>query len=209
MKPIGVFGGTFDPIHYGHILPVLDVCESTGLSEVRYITNARPGHRSQPAADSIHRWRMTVLALAEHPKLIADDREIRRPGISYMVPTLRSMRSEFGFRPLCLILGLDAFSQIHRWYWWAEVLHLANIVVMARPGATHLRHYPKRVVQAFNSRTRVLFECMSGHICTVSVSQLDISATQLRIELRKGADTTNYLPKNVAQYIDDHELYIG
>ncbi len=190
-------------------MPVLDVCARTGLSEVRYIPNARPGHRGQPTADSVHRWKMTALALSEYSKLIPDDREIQRSGVSYMVPTLRSMRSEFGLRPLCLILGLDAFLQIHRWYWWAEVLRLANIVVMTRPGASHPRHYPKRIIQAFTPRTRVLFECMAGHICTVSVLPVDISATQLRFKLRIGGDTTNYLPKNVAQYIDEHRLYVG
>ncbi len=207
MRPIGVFGGTFDPIHFGHILPVLDVCERTGLSEVRFIPNARPGHRSRPSADAIHRWEMAKLALAEHPNLIADYREIRRPGTSYTVPTLRQMRSEFGLRPLCLILGLDAFLQMQQWYWWAEVMRLANIIVMARPGARQPNRYPTWVLRGLNSHPRVLFERMAGNICFVSVSQLDISATQLRKLIKRGEDINKFLPKKVAQYIADHTLY--
>ncbi len=208
MKPIGVFGGTFDPIHFGHINPVLDVCRNTGLSEVRYIPNARPGHRSAPDTHTRHRWNMTVLALSEHAGLIADDRELKRPGVSYTVPTLRSLRSELGLRPLCLILGIDAFLQIHRWYWWADVLKLANIIVMNRPGFQLPRRIPRWWARALQTSSQVLFQRMSGSIVHVGVERVDISATELRNRLRHKNSISGLLPESVFDYITQHGLYV-
>ena len=126
MKPIGIYGGTFDPVHFGHIWPVLEVREKTGICEVRYIPNSVPPHRGAPKADAVHRLNMLALALKNYPELIVDDREFMQAGRSRMVPTLRSLRSEFNFRPLCLILGIDAFLQIEKWYFWNSILSLAQ-----------------------------------------------------------------------------------
>lgn len=207
MKPIGVFGGTFDPIHFGHIKPVLDVRDFTGISEVRYIPNARPGHRSQPQISAIHRWNMTVLALDCYTELIADNREIKRAGKSYMVTTLRSLRSEFALSPLCLILGIDAFLQIKRWYWWADVLKLANIVVMSRPGTKFPYLLPDWWFRALEVNPRKLYERMSGSIFHVTVDQVDISATELRNRISRGDDCSGVLPGTVYEYIKQHNLY--
>ncbi len=207
MRPIGVFGGTFDPIHYGHIAPVLDVCELTGIDEVRYVCNAIPGHRRAPRTDAQHRYNMTVLALEDYPQLVADDREIRRPGKSFMVPTLRSIRSEFGLRPLCLILGMDAFLQIKHWYWWADVLKLANIIVMNRPGAKVPNILPVWWERALQSHTRVLYERLAGNIVHLDVSLIDVSATMLRISMSRGEGNFDALPDSVAQYISQNHLY--
>ena len=209
MKPIGVFGGTFDPIHFGHIWPVLDVCRFTGISEVRYIPNSRPGHRSQPQTDVNHRWNMTVLALDAYPELVADDREIRRADMSYMVPTLRSLRSEFGLRPLCLILGVDAFLQINRWHWWMNVLKLANIIVMDRPGTNIPHQLPNWWIDALKLSTRSLYERMSGSIIHVAVNRVGISATELRNRLRHGESIAGMMPDTVSDYISHHNLYNG
>lgn len=209
MKPIGVFGGTFDPIHFGHIIPVLEVCEQTGIDEIRYVPNARPGHRAAPRTDPEHRWNMTVRALEEYPELVPDDREIRRPGKSFMVPTLRSMRSEFGLRPLCLILGMDAFLQIKQWYWWAEVLNLANIIVLNRPGAKVPNVLPVWWVKALQNHPRALFERMAGNIVQLDVSLIDVSATRLRISMSRGEHNPDGLPEPVAKYIAEHQLYIA
>lgn len=207
MKPIGVFGGTFDPIHWGHILPILDVCETLGFDQVRYIPNARPSHRGQPQTEIDHRWNMTVLALEEFSQLVADDREIQRPGKSFMVPTLRSLRSEFQWRPLSLILGLDAFLQLNTWYWWAEILRLSNIVVMNRPGAKIPKVLPVWWEQAINSHPRTLYERFCGNIVHVDVAQVDVSATRLRISMARGDDRNDWLPPAVAQYVNEHQLY--
>ena len=209
MRPIGIFGGTFDPIHFGHILPVLEVCELTRIEQVRYVPNARPGHRGAPRTAPEHRWNMTELALAEYPQLVADDREIQRPGKSFMVPTLRSMRSEFGLRPLCLILGMDAFLHITQWHWWADVLKLANIIVMNRPGANVPNVIPVWWAKALHTHPRVLFERMAGNVVQLDVSLIDISATRLRISMSKGEDSPDALPDAVSQYIAEHQLYMA
>lgn len=207
MRPIGVFGGTFDPIHVGHIMPVLDICELTGIEQVRYVPNARPSHRGTPRTAPEHRWNMTVLALADYPQLVADDREINRPGKSFMVPTLRSMRSEFGLRPLSLILGMDAFLQITQWYWWAEILKLANIIVINRPGAKVPAVLPVWWSRALKTHTRVLYERMSGNIVHLDVPLIDVSATRLRISMSRGEEHPDALPAEVAKYISEHQLY--
>ena len=207
MNPIGVFGGTFDPIHNGHITPVLETCQRTGIREVHYIPNSRPGHRLQPASDATHRWNMTMLALEKHPELVADDREIRRAGKSYMVPTLRSMRRQFGFRPLCLILGIDAFLEIHRWYWWADVLRLANIVVMNRPGFSLPPRIPNWWLNAIRDGSRALFDTMSGGICHVQTTPVNVSATDVRRKLSRGESVDNLVPPAVSRYLAEHGLY--
>ncbi len=207
MKPIGVFGGTFDPIHYGHIKPVLDIREFTGIPEIRYIPNSRPGHRSQPQTSALHRWNMTVLALDGYTELIADDREIQRAGTSYMVTTLRSLRSEFVMRPLCLILGIDAFLQIHRWHWWAEVLKLAHIVVMSRPGTEFPYQLPDWWFQSLEVSPRKLHSKLSGFILHVAVDRVDVSATELRNRISRGDDCSGVLPDSVYAYIKQHNLY--
>ncbi len=207
MKPIGVFGGTFDPIHFGHIKPMLDIREFTGISEIRYIPNSRPGHRSQPQTAALHRWNMTVLALDRYAELIADDREIQRAGTSYMVTTLRSLRSEFAMRPLCLILGIDAFLQIHRWYWWGDVLKLANIIVMSRPGTAFPNQLPGWWFQALEVNPWKLYKKMSGSILHVAVDRVDVSATELRNRISRGDDCSDSLPGSVYEYIKQHNLY--
>ncbi|MDE0309942.1 MAG: nicotinate-nucleotide adenylyltransferase [Acidiferrobacterales bacterium] len=207
MKPIGVFGGTFDPIHFGHIRPMLEIRESTGISQVHYIPNSRPGHRDQPQTASIHRWNMMVLALDSRPDFVADDRELRRAGMSYMVTTLRSLRSEFALRPLCLILGMDAFLHIHRWYWWADVLKLANIIVMNRPGADFPNQLPGWWLQALEFNPWILHRKMSGCILHVAVERVNISATELRSRIARGDDCSESLPESVYEYINKHNLY--
>ena len=207
MKPIGIFGGTFDPIHMGHIIPVLDVCDITGIDEVRYVPNARPSHRGAPQSDPEHRWNMTVLALQDYPNLVPDDREVRRPGKSFMVPTLRSIRSENHLRPLCLILGMDAFLQITQWYWWSEILRLSNIIVMNRPGAKVPNVLPVWWDQAIQTQTRVLYERLSGNIIHLDVSLIDVSATRLRVSMARGDERPEALPEEVANYINEHRLY--
>ncbi len=207
MKPIGVFGGTFDPVHYGHILPTVNVCDRIGIDEVRYIPNFLPPHRGRPQARAKDRWNMLVLALAQYPQFVADDREIRRSERSYTVPTLRSLRSQFPFRPLCLILGMDAFLQIQSWHSWASVLQLANIVVMQRPGFCLPHRLPDWWERAFEPEFQNLYRRIRGCIVHVEVEQFDISASNLRSQLARGLDTSQHMPKCVVNYIKNQHLY--
>ena len=131
---IGIFGGTFDPVHFGHLRPALDVKQALGLREMRLIPCFSPPHRQQPVANPGQRLTMLRAAVGEEPELLVDNREMKREGVSYMVDTLSSLREEFGDEPLCLVLGSDAFLQLDGWHRWREIIELAHIVVTHRPG---------------------------------------------------------------------------
>src|SRR3569833_2776662 len=131
---IGLLGGTFDPIHYGHLRPALDVLDELGLDHVRFIPCGVPPHREPPQANAEHRRTMVRLAIAGETRLRLDERELRRPGPSYLVGALLSLREEFGAAPLALILGLDAFRGPDRWRRRREFVDLGHPFVMQRPG---------------------------------------------------------------------------
>ena len=109
-RMIGIYGGTFDPIHYGHLRPALDVLQQTGLDEVRFIPNRAPPHRESPVLSDQQRAELVQLAIADTPEFVLDERELKREGPSYMVDTLQSLKDEFPEDTLCLIMGMDAFN---------------------------------------------------------------------------------------------------
>ncbi|MDE2052430.1 MAG: nicotinate-nucleotide adenylyltransferase, partial [Gammaproteobacteria bacterium] len=134
MQPIGLFGGTFDPIHYGHLRTAFELWQELRLAEVRFLPTGSPPHREQPLADAELRLRMVQAAVADQPAFVVDDREVRRTGISYSVDTLTELRAEYPDRSLCLLLGMDAFLGLPNWHRWRDLLGLAHIVVAHRPG---------------------------------------------------------------------------
>ena len=133
---IGVFGGTFDPIHYGHLRAALDVHQALALGELRFLPLNVPVHREQPRASAAQRRAMVEAAIAGEPGFRVDDRELVRAGRSYSVDTLTSLRDELGdTRPICLLVGGDAFNGFFDWHRPRDILELAHLVVMQRPGA--------------------------------------------------------------------------
>ena len=135
---IGVYGGTFDPIHYGHLRPALDVMTRLDLQEVRFIPCYQPVHREQPGTSAEDRCAMIALAIANQPRFKLDKRELVRQGPSYMVDTLASLRQEMMQHTpspgLVLMMGLDAFKHFLSWHEWQKILTLAHIALMHRPG---------------------------------------------------------------------------
>jgi len=135
MQSIGILGGTFDPIHFGHLRMAQELAESLGLDEVRFIPAARPPHRAQPHGAAEARAEMVRLAISGNPRFVLDTREFERDGPSYMVDTLSCLRAEVGDdTPLCLLLGADAFLGLPTWHRWRELFQLAHVVVAHRPG---------------------------------------------------------------------------
>src|SRR5690606_32888062 len=130
----GIFGGTFDPIHYGHLRTALELKHVLDLAVVHFVPCANPPHRATPMTDGALRMRLVQAAIADEPGFVADDRELERAGLSYTVDTLFSLRAEFKARPICLLLGMDAFVSLPQWHRWNELLDLAHIVVAHRPG---------------------------------------------------------------------------
>lgn len=210
--PLGVFGGTFDPIHFGHLRPALELLEQLSLQRLHLVPSAVPPHRDEPHATAAHRLAMLKLAVTGQPGFVVDERELRRSGPSYMVDTLASLRAEVGETPLCLILGVDAFLGLPGWHQWQRLLEMAHIVVAHRPGwALDETSMPQALRQAVKGswladaadlRARTF-----GGVLLQSVTQLDISATDIRALIAAGKSANYLLPATVWQYIQEQDLY--
>jgi nicotinate-nucleotide adenylyltransferase len=135
MRPFGVFGGMFDPIHYGHLRTAHELHETLGLDVIAFVPAGDPPHRAAPLADASTRLAMVQAAVEDDPRFLVDDREMRRPGPSYTVLTLEELRAERGSQPIALIMGMDAFAGLDRWHRAAALIGLAHLVVAIRPQA--------------------------------------------------------------------------
>jgi len=207
--PIGIFGGTFDPIHYGHLRPALELMQSLDLAEVRIMPCGQPPHRDPPIADAVTRLALVRAAIDDHPHLLADDREIRRAGPSYTVDTLLSLRGEFPDRSLCLILGMDAFIGITRWERWRELMQLAHIVVAHRPGwqAPMMGVLAELLRECGTGSSRDLHDYRAGRIYIQAVTQLEISSTAIREMMRDGRDPRFLTPDAVIEHMRETGCY--
>lgn len=203
---IGVFGGTFDPIHYGHLRSALEVQEIFGLSEVRFIPSATPPHRNQPAANAEHRRQMVELAIQNQPNFICDARELNRHGKSYMVDTLASLRQDFPDQPLLLFIGTDAFNQLTTWHQWQRLFDFAHIVVMTRPSFNSQQLNDFFTTRHTTDKTE-LSKTLAGKLYFQAITQLDISATAIRHFIAQQHSPKYLLPDAVLDYIKDKQLY--
>lgn len=209
---IGILGGTFDPIHFGHLRPALELYETLGLAEMRFVPNGRPPHREDAAATAEQRLQMVERAVAGQPGFVVDDREVRRAGPSYTVDTLAELRRELDGVPLCLCLGMDAFLGLHTWHEWARIPTLAHLVVSHRPGwslqPTGLPDALRALVaDGLVDSAAELEEAAAGRILLQAVTQLDISATAIRARVREGHSARYLLPDSVVGYILEQDIY--
>ncbi len=206
---IAVFGGTFDPVHYGHLRPLLEVKQALGLDEVRLMPCFMPPHRDVPGATPKQRLKMLQLAIEEVPGFVIDQRELQRGGPSYMVDTLQSLRDELGKTPICLIMGLDAFLGIESWHQWPRLYELSHIVVAQRPGSKLPQQgaVANLVENARVEDVSMLRQHAAGRVYFQSVTQLDISATAIREQIACGQDVRFLMPDSVRRYIETEDLY--
>lgn len=205
---IGILGGTFDPVHHGHLRIALDAAELLQLTEIRLIPLGQAVHRDQPVTSPEQRLEMLRLATAGHPAYRIDDREIRRGGPSYMIDTLKSLRAERPDETFCLLLGSDAYAGFLRWRDPEGILQLANLAVLMRPGD----EYPQgEQLGAFTTPRLYPAERLAsqpaGAITEVPVTQLDISASDIRQRIAEGRDPAWLLPDPVIDYIEQQGLY--
>ncbi|BCN94018.1 putative nicotinate-nucleotide adenylyltransferase [Thiomicrorhabdus immobilis] len=205
MELIGINGGTFDPVHYGHLRPALEVMQSLGLQQVRFIPCYRPVHKNAPNVSAQQRSEMIRLAIKNQPKFVLDTIEMDKGGPSYMVDTLSILKQQFPDTGLVLMMGTDAFAKFDSWHHWSKILELANILVMHRPG--------EPVPQTGKSGEIYKQHCVSeytqtqGQIRDMDVTQLDISSTLVRKYLQAGLSAEYLLPPCVMEYINKHGLY--
>jgi nicotinate-nucleotide adenylyltransferase len=213
--PIGILGGTFDPIHYGHLRLAEELAGTLKLDQVRLVPSGTPPHRAAPGVPAAHRLAMVELAAAENPRFSVDGREVRRAGPGYTFDTLAELRAEAGdTRPLALLVGADAFLEFATWHRWHEIFGLAHIAVAHRPGYP-VERWAERMPQplAREYSARLMQQPLATHlspaggIVVVPFTALDISATAVRDMLRAGASPRYLLPDPVLNYIQTHRLY--
>jgi len=196
MKPLAILGGTFDPVHLGHLRVALEAAEALD-AEVRLVPAKLPPHRPQPVASAPQRVALLRAALAGQERLALDTRELDRDGPSFTLDTLADLRREIGpQRPLVLLLGADAFAGLPTWHRWRDLSGLAHLVVLTRPG--HAPPLPGELREFAAARettdVRALQDQASGKILHLAVTPLEISASRIRALLREGRDPRWLLP---------------
>jgi nicotinate-nucleotide adenylyltransferase len=216
ISPIGILGGTFDPIHHGHLRIAQEALEQCDLAQVRFVPCGTPPHRTVPQASSKARWEMVRLALNGHADFLVDVREIFRTDPCYTVDTLTGLRAELGAKqPLCLILGGDAFLQLHTWHEWKHLFGLAHIVVLQRAGGLPLGNAMKNADAALQAEYQArlapgasaLRESPNGAIFVADMPALEISSTDIRRRCAEGKSVRYLVPDVVVNYIHTHQLY--
>ena len=212
MKAFGLLGGTFDPIHHGHLRLAEEMAEALGLDEVRLLPTGTPPHRSAPAASAIHRLAMVQRAITGNPRFRLDTHEIHKTVPCYMVDTLGELRAELGHDvPIVLFLGADAFAGLARWHDWQRLFSLCHIAVAERPGydldsrlppELDAEHSQRRTARAQDLRT-----APCGQIYRLAITQLDISATGIRARIAGHRSVRYLVPDAVLDYLQHHRLY--
>ena len=208
-KPIGILGGTFDPVHFGHLRTALELYQALDLAEVRFVPCFQPVHRKLPVASPSQRLAMVQKAINEEPALKVDTCEIKREGASYTIDTLKYLHAHHKQTPLCVIMGIDALLGFPSWHKWEDILKLAHLVVAHRP------HYqlPHEGVVAELLKKRLtsnpvdLHNSMAGSILLHPVTALEISATDIRKQISIGRNPRYLLPDSVLNYITLHGTY--
>jgi nicotinate-nucleotide adenylyltransferase len=207
---IGILGGTFDPVHIGHLRTAVELKEHLGLSTVRLMPCGNPPHRDTPMTPAEQRLAMVRLAIAGEPGLEADDREVRHRELSYTLNTLMALRGEVGENtPLCFCVGMDSLVQLASWHRWREITDYCHLVVAARPGwelprdgevAQWLAQHQTRHIADLHAQP-------AGFVFVEAMTLLPVSASQLREHLAQGGSIRYLTPDSVVDYIECQGLY--
>lgn len=211
-SPVAILGGTFNPIHNGHLRSALELVELLGLERLHLMPSANPPHRGAPACPAGCRADMVELAVAGEPRLVCDRRELARSGPSWTVDSLTGLRAEYGpERSLGLVMGCDALLGLDRWHRWQALLDFAHVIVIARPGwrlpaagavAEWLADHQIKDARALRERP-------AGGVLVLELRPLAISSTEIRALCSGGRSARYLLPEPVLDYIETHRLYRG
>ena len=212
VRPIGLFGGTFDPVHFAHLRLAVEALEQLALASVRWIPSGQPGHREAPAAGVEHRLAMLRLAIADEPRFALDEADARSPVPTFTVNTLARLRTELGAGvPLVLIVGADQLLALDSWREWKRLFDLAHIAVAERPRFEVRAGALAGELAAEDARrsaeASALARTPAGAITTFCMTPLDISASAIRAGLAAGRTPRYLLPDTVLDYIASQQLY--
>lgn len=208
-QAIGFLGGSFDPIHNGHLLPAIEVAEQLQLQQLFLMPNHIAPHKSGSHCNAQQRAKMVQLAVQSQPTLAIDTRELNRHTPSYTIDTLKEIRAQYPQTPICFVMGMDSLINFDSWYQWQDILSYCHLVVCARPGWQG----------EFNSNVQALLDgqqteqlselhqLLNGKIYFQKTQQYDISSTQIRAQLQQGLDAATLLPPAVSAYIKTERLY--
>ncbi|MGD8559051.1 MAG: nicotinate-nucleotide adenylyltransferase [Gammaproteobacteria bacterium] len=211
---IGVFGGTFNPVHWGHVRTALEIKNALAIETMLLMPCGIPPHREEPDVDAPTRLSMLQAAVADYPQLQVDDRELKRGGLSYSVDTLHSLREENGDTPICLCVGADAFIHLDSWHQWQKLFSLAHIIVVHRPGwpldtlMQQIQGELKSIVAtSLVTQPDLLRQQQCGLVLPQKVTDINISATDIRQRLVQGQSIAELVPPAVLQIIEQQHLY--
>jgi nicotinate-nucleotide adenylyltransferase len=209
MRKIGIFGGTFDPVHLGHLRPALEILDALALDQLRFIPTGHPPHRDMPVASAVLRLAMLKAALAEERRFHVDEREITRTKPCYTVDTLAELRQEYPDAALLLVVGMDAFLGFPAWHQWQRLFELAHVVVAHRPGWTFTGEgvLGQAVTARLTASVTDLTRAEQGRILLQPVTQLEISATQVRDCIAAGRDPRYLVPEVVREILLESKCY--
>ena len=214
-QPIGILGGTFDPVHNGHLHLATTCIKALELAELRFIPLNNPAHRLAPFASPEQRLEMLNLAVENHAHLKVDDYELQRDKVSYTIDTLKALREDIGETPLCMLIGMENFKTLNSWHQWQSLLDHAHIVIANRPENDNGSSSDEQIDEemkdymndAITQSVEHLHQQTAGLILLLDIPMLDISSTQIRNNIRTHFNSDSLLPNRVLDFIQIHHLY--
>jgi len=211
MRLVGILGGTFNPIHYGHLRMAQELAEALNLDEVRFIPSAQPPHKDDVTVSAEHRAAMVELAIADNPLFTLDRCELERNETSYTIDTLMHLRESLGKETsLCLLMGSDAFVKLNTWHNWQAITDFAHIIIVQRPGIKPHEQLPSVLeILLHDHYTEQVSDLSSENAGFINMQQItaqDISSTGIREMLGNGESVRYLVPDEVQEYIQTHKL---
>lgn len=206
---IAVMGGSFDPVHIGHLRVAIEARDLLQVDQLRLIPCGQPPHRDKSIATAAQRLHMLTLAVADEQALMVDDREISKNRLSYTVDTLTDLRAESGQQPICLIIGADAYQQLNSWHQWKRLFDLAHLIVVQRPGytittSTEVAEY---TAQRCRESPQQLTKQSAGSVHFLQIPPLEISSTRIRALVAEGKSIRYLVPDSVNQWMQEQGIY--